>query len=209
MKQITEFFLEGESPTLIVSHTKVSKLYFYKCVHIILFLSLSTCFTHQFHSYTKILTLILVIPTLNSPHSRTPIPRIPTLIPHIPTPVPRIPTLIPRIPIFLLIPSPIPNSGFYRQFLFFMISKSLFNQNKFVFNKIYFHYITFFFMISNIFIKLKFSYHMYFFYSSKIYFHYLNFSFNIFLVTISGLPFIFTKVRILLPVCKLNSSKRM
>ena len=69
MKQITEFFLEGESPTLIVSHTKVSKLYFYKCVHIILFLSISTCFTHQFHSYTKILTLILVIPTLNSPHS--------------------------------------------------------------------------------------------------------------------------------------------
>ena len=51
---------------------------------------------HQFHSYTKILTLIPFIPT---PVPRTPtlIPIIPTLIPHISILVPRIPTLIPII----------------------------------------------------------------------------------------------------------------
>ena len=59
--------------SLIVSHTKVSKLYFYKCTHFLLFLSLSTVLIHQFHSYTKIPTLI---------------PRIPTLISHIPTLIP-------------------------------------------------------------------------------------------------------------------------
>ena len=59
----------------------------YKCTHFLLFLSLSTVIIHQFHSYTKILTLI---------------PRIPTLIPRIPT----IPTLIPRIPIIPLVHFP-------------------------------------------------------------------------------------------------------
>ena len=59
----------------------------YKCTHFLLFLSLSTVIIHQFHSYTKILTLI---------------PRIPTLISRIPT----IPTLIPRIPIIPLIHFP-------------------------------------------------------------------------------------------------------
>ena len=59
----------------------------YKCTHFLLFLSLSTVIIHQFHSYTKILTLI---------------PRIPTLISRIPT----IPTLIPHIPIIPLIHFP-------------------------------------------------------------------------------------------------------
>ena len=67
------------------------------------FLSLSTVIIHQFHSYTKIFTLIPTIPTL--------IFRIPTLILGIPTLIPRIPiipTLIPRIstliPCILIIP---------------------------------------------------------------------------------------------------------
>ena len=55
--------------SLIVSHAKVSKLYFYKCAHFLLFLSLSTVLIHQFHSYTKILTLMSFIPSPNSPHS--------------------------------------------------------------------------------------------------------------------------------------------
>ena len=49
------------------------------------FLSLSTVIIHKFHSYTKILTLIL-----------------------------RIPALIPRIPIIPSSCSPIPHSGCYR-----------------------------------------------------------------------------------------------
>ena len=67
------------------------------------FLSLSTVIIHQFHSYSKIFTLIPTIPTL--------IFRIPTLILGIPTLIPRIPiipTLIPRIstliPCILIIP---------------------------------------------------------------------------------------------------------
>ena len=77
-----------------------------------------------------------------------------------------------------------------------------FNQNKFVFNKINFHYISFFswyqnifsfsqknlYSVSNIFIIYI------FFHSSKIYFYYMNFSLNTFLVSISGLPFVFKKV---------------
>ena len=55
--------------SLIVSHTKVSKLYFYKCAHFFLFLSLSTVLIHHFHSYTKILALIPLIPSPNSQHS--------------------------------------------------------------------------------------------------------------------------------------------
>ena len=55
--------------SLIVSHTKVSKLYFYKCGHFHLFLSLSTVLIQQFHSYTKIFTLIPLISTPYSPYS--------------------------------------------------------------------------------------------------------------------------------------------
>ena len=86
------------------------KLYFSKCAHFLLFLSLSTVLTHQFHSYTKILTLI---PSLSSPvpHISTPIPNIPTPIPRIPSLIPHIPTLIPRIAIIPLIP--FPNSPFW------------------------------------------------------------------------------------------------
>ena len=80
------------------------KLCFCKCTHFLLFLSLSTVIIQQFHSYTNILPLIPLIPTL--------IPRIPTLIPRIPTLIPRIPhiliipPLIPHIPIIPLIPFP-------------------------------------------------------------------------------------------------------
>ena len=112
--------------SLIVSHTKVLKLYFYKCAHFFLFLSLSTFFIHQFYFYTNvptlIPTLIHIISTL-IPCIPTLIPLIPiitslilcilTLIPHIPmipTLIPRLPTLIPRILIIPLIP--IPDSPF-------------------------------------------------------------------------------------------------
>ena len=37
----------------------------------------------------------------------------------------------------------------------------------------------------------------------------MNFSLNTFLVSISGVPFVFTEVRILLSVCKLNKSTKM
>ena len=47
----------------------MSELYFDKCTHFLLFLSLSAVPIHQFHSCTKILTLISLIPTTNSPHS--------------------------------------------------------------------------------------------------------------------------------------------
>ena len=183
MKQITEFFLEGESSTLIVSHTKVSKLYFYKCVHIILFLSLSTCFTHQFHSYTKILTLILVIPTLNSPHSHPYSSRSHPDSPHShPYSTHSHPDSHHSHPDSRHShpdsrhshhsPHSFPDSQFRLLQIvpFFMISKSLFNQNKFVFNKIYFHYITFFFHDIKI-----------YFYSIKINFYSVR---NIFIVHI-------------------------
>ena len=91
--------------------------YIFLNVHIsFYFLYLSAVIIHQFHSYTKILTLISLIPT--------PVPRIPTLILRIPTLISIIPTLIPRIPIIpTLIPalplfpsfrSPISHSGIYR-----------------------------------------------------------------------------------------------
>ena len=57
------------SNSLILCHTKVSNLYFYKCTHFLLFLSLSTFFLHHFHAYKKILTLISLIPIPNLPHS--------------------------------------------------------------------------------------------------------------------------------------------
>ena len=67
---------------------------------------------------------------------------------------------------------------------------SLLNQNKFVFSK-------------------KCFYHVFFFHWSQIFFHCMNFLFNTFLVSISGLPFVFAKVRILLSVCKLNRSSKV
>ena len=57
--------------SLIISHTKVSKRYFYKCAYFLLFLSLSTVIIRQFHSYTKILTRILFILTHSSSHSHS------------------------------------------------------------------------------------------------------------------------------------------
>ena len=45
-----------------------------------------------------------------------------------------------------------------------------------------------------------------FFHPSKIFLYYMNFSCDTFQVTISGLPFLFAKVRILISVCTLNSS---
>ena len=85
----------------------------------------------------------------------------------------------------------------------------LFNQNKFVLNKIYYHCITFFHDIKiyfysikiNLYSVKKYFYHITFSRSSKIYFYAINFSFNTFLVSISGLPFVFTKNRILLSIC--------
>ena len=60
-----------------------------------------------------------------------------------------------------------------------MISKYIFkrNQKKFVFKKKYFSYI-------------------YFFHPIKMFFYYMNFPSNTFLVTISGLPYLFEKVRV-------------
>ena len=74
-----------------------------------------------------------------------------------------------------------------------MISKYILIQSKqIVFNKIYFHYITFFF------IQVKY-----------MDFYYMDFSLNTFLVSISSLPFVFTKVRTVLSLYKLNNSTRM
>ena len=87
----------------------MSKLYFYKCAHLLLFFSLSTILIHRFHSSTKIFTLIptpiIRIPT-HIPGIPTLIPHIPTLIPGIPNLIPRIPTIIPHVPIIPLIPFP-------------------------------------------------------------------------------------------------------
>ena len=69
-----------------------------------------------------------------------------------------------------------------------MISKHIFIQSKQIcIQKKYFYCITFFHPI-------------------KIFLYYMNFSFDTFLVTISGLPFLFAKVRILLSARKLKSS---
>ena len=77
--------------------------YIFLNVHIsFYFLYLSAVIIHQFHSYAKTLTLILIIPTL--------IPR----IPRIPTLIRIIPTLIPALPLFPSFRSPIPHSGIYR-----------------------------------------------------------------------------------------------
>ena len=94
---------------------KVSKLYFYKLAHFILFLSLSTFFIHHFYSNAKILTLIPLISS-NFPHCY---PDFPHFQPHLPHSLlshssPRISTLTPRIPIIPLIPFPSFDSSFYR-----------------------------------------------------------------------------------------------
>ena len=80
------FFKKLELYCFTASHTKTSKLYFYKCPHFLLLLSLSTFLP----SIPCIPTVIRRIPTI--------IPRIPTMIPSILTLIPRIPTTIPRIP---------------------------------------------------------------------------------------------------------------
>ena len=100
--------------------------------------------------------------------------------------------------------------------LFWYQNIFLFNQNKFVFNKIYFHYNNFFLWYQNIFLfnqnKFVFTkkhFIICFFHISKIYFYYMNISLNTFLVSICGLPFVSTRVRILLSVCKLSNGTRM
>ena len=66
---------------------------------------------------------------------------------------------------------------------------------------------TYFYSIKvNLEFKQKYFYYKLFLHPIKIFFYYMNFSFDTFLVTISGLPFLFAKVRILLSVSKLNSS---
>ena len=73
-----------------------------------------------------------------------------------------------------------------------MISKYIFIQSKQICIKKYIYIYIF--------------YYITFFHSIKIFLYYMNFSFDNFLVTISGLPFLFAKVRILLSVCKWKSS---
>ena len=69
--------------------------------------------------------------------------------------------------------------------------------------KIYFHSVKMnFYSVRNIFIICIFSIQV------KYIFFYMNFSFNTFLVSISGLPFVFTKARILFSVCNGNNSTR-
>ena len=94
----------------------------------------------------------------------------------------------------------------------------LFNQNKFVFNKVYFHYITFYNNIKIHFYSIKINLYsirniliidLIFFYSSKMFFYYMSFSFNTFLVSTSGLPFVFTKIRIFISINKLSSCTRV
>ena len=55
--------------SLIVSLTKVSKVYFYKCAHFLSYLFLSSFFVYQLHSYTKLLSVISLISTPNYLHS--------------------------------------------------------------------------------------------------------------------------------------------
>ena len=93
-------------------------------------------------------------------------------------------------------------------------NKCLFNQNKFVFNKIYFHYINFFMISKYIFFSVKINLYL----VRKIFLIYIFFHSNkfIFLIWIFHwiLEYIwssilFTKVRVLLSVCKLNNNTRM
>ena len=79
---------------------KVSKLYFYKCAYISFYFCPSLQSIRQFHSYTKILTLIPLIPTriLRIPSLIHRIPRVATLILIFSTVIPHISTLISLIP---------------------------------------------------------------------------------------------------------------
>ena len=95
---------------------------------------------------------------------------------------------------------------------------NLFNQNKVVFNEIFFlSYYCFLHVIQIYFCSIKiilysirniFTIYI-FFHSRKIFFYYMNFSFITFLVSMSGLPFVFTKVKALVSVSKLNSTTGM
>ena len=89
-----------KSISLVASHAKVPKLYFYKCAHFLLFLTLSTIFIYHFHSYTKIITLISLIATPNSP-----ILSIPTLFPTFRPWFPAFPSFPPWLPPFPSFPS--------------------------------------------------------------------------------------------------------
>ena len=77
----------------------------------------------------------------------------------------------------------------------------LFDQNNFVFNKKYCYHIIYY--IITIYIYF-FSFKLNIFCCIKWIFHSITF-----LVIISGLPFVFTKIRNLHSVCKLNSSTRV
>ena len=97
----------------------------------------------------------------------------------------------------------------------------LFNQNKFIFNKIYLYDVKIYFYSINKFlfnkiylydIKINFYWNktnlyskrnifvITFFHPVKIFFYYMNFSFDTFLVTITGLSFLFAKIGILFSV---------
>ena len=103
---------------------------------------------------------------------------------------------------------------------FFHNMKIYFYSIKINLNSIKYIFITspFFSRYQNIFLfrqkKIEFRkkhfYHTYiFFHSSKVCFYYMNFSFNTFLVSKSGLSFVFTNAGILLSACKLNNSTMM
>ena len=67
-------------------------------------------------------------------------------------------------------------------------------------------YDIYFYSIKTNFYSKKYFYYITFFHPIKIFLYYMSFSFDNFLVTISGLPFLFAKVRILLSVCKLKNN---
>ena len=104
---------------------------------------------------------------------------------------------------------------YYITFFSWYQNMFLFNQNKFVFNEIFFFIILLFFSCyqdifllnqKNFVFNKKYFYHIHIFSFKKNIFYYVNFSFITFLVSISGLPFVFTKVRFLDSVRKLNST---
>ena len=69
------------SISFFVSHTKVSKIYFYICPHFLFCPSLYILINH-FRSYTKILTMIPLISNPNSPHSYPDSPHSHLYFPH-------------------------------------------------------------------------------------------------------------------------------
>ena len=82
---------------------------------------------------------------------------------------------------------------------YFFIFTTFFHDIKICFYsvKIYLH------SIRNIFII-----YILFFRSSKIFFYHINLSFNTFLESMSGLPFVFTKVKIFFSACESNNDTR-